>query len=535
MANDPSSPPSNMDLQFVSRASAIRLASSSSARELVEFRKLLDRLPAAAYMCDSDGLITYFNNHAVRVWGREPKLNDPEDRFCGSFKLYSAEGSAISHGECWMALALRDRKEFNGHEIIIERPDGIRATVLAHANPICAESGELLGAVNVLVDITERKRAESAKDEFLAMLAHELRNPLAPIRNAVHVLQLKSPPVPEITRMLEVIDRQMNQMTRLVDDLLDVSRISRDKLALRKARLSLNEVVNTALETSRPVLAVSGQAFAVAMPPMPLYIEADATRLGQVISNLLHNAAKYTDPSGRIWLTVAQDGNEAVISVRDTGIGISQDMLPRIFELFTQADRSIDRAHGGLGVGLTVARRLVELHGGTIGASSDGLGKGSTFTVRVPLAAAQAERAEIPDRPSRPQAGISPLRILVADDNRDAAESLAALLRMVGHEVRIAYDGVEAVGVASEYRPDAAVLDIGMPKMNGYDVAKKLRAGSSDRQITIIALSGWGQEQDKRRSREAGIDHHLVKPLDPTSLLRALASTPRSPLRLAGS
>jgi len=526
-----------MDSQSVPRSTgALRLA-SSSPHGLAEFRRLLDRLPAAAYMCDKDGLITYFNGHAVRVWGREPKLNDPEDRFCGSFKLYAADGLPIKHNQCWMALALQDRKEFNGHEIIVERPDGFRATVLAHANPICGESGELLGAVNVLVDITERKRAESAKDEFLAMLAHELRNPLAPIRNAVHVLQLKSPPVPEITRMLEVIDRQMNQMTRLVDDLLDVSRISRDKIVLRKTRLSLTEVVNTALETSRPVLIGSGQAFAVSMPPMPIYVDADATRLSQVISNLLHNAAKYTDRTGHIWLTIAQEGADALISVRDTGIGISAEMLPRIFDLFTQADRSIDRSHGGLGVGLTVARRLIELHGGSISASSDGVGKGSTFTVRIPLSAAQPQASEdLSAQRTESPGATSPLRILVADDNRDAAESLASLLRMVGHEVRIAYDGVEAVGVASEYRPDAIVLDIGMPKMNGYDVAKKLRAESTGKELTIIALSGWGQEADKQRSREAGIDHHLVKPLEPSSLLRLLASKPRrGQIRLTAS
>ena len=499
-----------------------------------EFRRLLDRLPAAAYTCDAEGLITYFNLHAALVWGREPKLNDPVDRFCGSFKLFAADGAAITHDQCWMALALRDRKEYNGQEIIVERPDGRHLTVLAHANPICAETGELLGAVNVLVDITERKLAEKAKDEFLAMLAHELRNPLAPIRNAVHVLQLKSPPVPEITKMLDVIDRQMNQMTRLIDDLLDVSRISRDKIVLRKSRLSLAEVVNTALETSRPVVTASGQAFAVALPPMPLYVEADATRLSQVISNLLNNAAKYTDPTGHIWLTIAQDGADALISVRDTGIGISAEMLPRIFDMFMQADRSIDRSHGGLGVGLTVARRLVELHGGSISAASDGIGKGSTFTVRVPLSVAQPQAAEDLTRGIELPAAASPLRILVADDNRDAAESLAALLRMVGHEVRIAYDGVEAVGAASEYRPDAVVLDIGMPKMNGYDVAKKLRAEGAGKEMTIIAVSGWGQDADKQRSREAGIDHHLVKPLEPSALLRMLASKPRGgKIRLA--
>jgi CheY-like chemotaxis protein/anti-sigma regulatory factor (Ser/Thr protein kinase) len=286
----------------------------------------------------------------------------------------------------------------------------------------------------------------------------------------------------------------------------------------------LTEVVNTALETSRPVLAASGQTFAVAVPPMPIYVEADATRLSQVISNLLHNAAKYTDPSGHIWLTIAQDGNDALISVRDTGIGIAPEMLRRIFDMFMQADRSIDRSHGGLGVGLTVARRLVELHGGSISASSDGHGKGSTFTVRMPLSAAQPQTSEdLSALRTESPARTSPLRILVADDNRDAAESLAAVLRMVGHDVRIAYDGVEAVGVASEYHPDAVVLDIGMPKMNGYDAAKKLRAEATGKDLNIIAVSGWGQEADKQRSRESGIDHHLVKPLEPSSLLRLLA------------
>jgi len=526
-----------MDSQSVPRISpGLRLA-SSSPHGMGEFRRLLDRLPAAAYTCDAEGLITYFNSHAALVWGREPKLNDPVDRFCGSFKLFASDGAAITHDQCWMALALRDRKEYNGQEIIVERPDGRHLTVLAHANPICAETGELLGAVNVLVDITERKLAEKAKDEFLAMLAHELRNPLAPIRNAVHVLQLKSPPVPEITKMLEVIDRQMTQMTRLVDDLLDVSRISRNKIALRKTRLSLAEVINTALETSRPLLAASGQAFALTMPPMPIYVEADPTRLAQVISNLLHNAAKYTDPSGRIWLTLAQEGPEALITVRDTGIGISAEMLPQIFDMFTQADRSIDRSHGGLGVGLTVARRLVELHGGSISASSDGVGKGSTFTVRIPLCVAQPQTAD--DRALRDpesQDGASPLRILVADDNRDAAESLGALLRMLGHDVRIAYDGVEAVAVASEYHPDAVVLDIGMPKMNGYEVAKKLRGEPTGKEMTIIALSGWGQDADKQRSRESGIDHHLVKPLEPSALLRLLAANSRrGQVKLAAS
>jgi CheY-like chemotaxis protein len=339
----------------------------------------------------------------------------------------------------------------------------------------------------------------------------------------VHILHLKSPPTPEVTQMLDVIDRQMNHMTRLIDDLLDVSRISRGKVDLRKARLSLTEAVNAALETSRPVLAESGQAFVVAMPDSPIYVDADLTRLAQVISNLLHNAAKYTDATGRIWLTIAQEGGDAVISVRDTGVGIAPDVLPRIFDMFMQADRSIDRARGGLGVGLTVARRLVELHGGSISAGSDGLGKGSTFTVRIPVSAAQATSGPEASLRSGVKNTLASHRILVADDNRDAAESLAALLRMVGHDVRIAYDGVEAVGLADEYHPDTIVLDIGMPKMNGYEVAQKMRAKTWGKDAMIIALSGWGQEDDKRRSHEVGIDHHLVKPLEPASLLELLA------------
>ena len=511
-----------MDPQPLHSVGGLRLA-SASPRGMVEFRKLLDRLPAAAYTCDAEGLITYFNSHAVGVWGREPRLNDPVDRFCGSFRLYAADGTPITHAECWMALALRERKEFNGQEIIVERPDQRRVTVLAHANPICGETGELIGAVNVLVDITERKRADSAKDEFLAMLAHELRNPLAPIRNAVHVLHLKSPPLPEVTRMLDVIDRQMAHMTRLVDDLLDVSRISRDKITLRKVRISLTEVVNAALETNAPMLAASGQAFSVAMPDPTIHVDADPTRLAQVISNLLHNAAKYTDAAGRIWLTVARQGGEAVITVRDTGIGIAPEMLPMVFDMFIQADRSIERSHGGLGVGLSVARRLVELHGGSIRADSDGPGKGSAFTVRIPVSTAGAESTGDGSRQPGARAAPSPRRVLVADDNRDAAESLAALLRMVGHDVCLAHDGVEAVGIASEYRPQVVVLDIGMPKMNGYETARKIRAEGWARDIVIVALSGWGQEQDKRNSHEAGIDHHLVKPVEPSVLLQLLA------------
>ena len=271
-------------------------------RSETEFRRLLDKLPAGAYTCDSQGLITYFNPHAVQIWGRAPKLNDPVDRFCGSFRLFAADGAPINHDRCWMALALQMNNEFNGHEIIVERPDGRRLTVLAHANPLRDDAGRLFGAVNVLVDISDRKQAEEvlktadrAKNEFLATLAHELRNPLAPIRNAVHVLHLKAVPSPELQWGLGVIDRQVQQMAHLIDDLLDIARITGNKLELRKERIDLAAALHAAVETSSPVIEACQQAFVVNIPTTPIYLDADLTRLAQVVSNLLNNAAKYTE------------------------------------------------------------------------------------------------------------------------------------------------------------------------------------------------------------------------------------------------
>jgi PAS domain S-box-containing protein len=365
---------------------------SSFQRSELEFRRLLEKLPAGAYTCDPEGLITYYNQHAVRVWGRAPRLNDAVDRFCGSFKLFATDGSPIAHDECWMALALRTAKEYNGQEIVIERPDGHRLTALAHANPIRDESGRLLGAVNVLVDISDRKHAEDAlreadraKNEFLAMLAHELRNPLAPIRNAVQILQLKGTFPADAQWALGVIDRQTQQMSRLIDDLLDVARITSNKLELRKERIELSQVLHAAVETSRPSIDAGGKEFVVAAPSHPVYLEGDQTRLAQVIGNLLNNAAKYTQRGDRIRLSAEQQGNFVVISVQDSGIGIPSEMMARIFEMFMQVDQSLGRAQGGLGIGLTLVKRLVEMHGGSIEAHSSGVGKGAEFTVRLPV------------------------------------------------------------------------------------------------------------------------------------------------------
>ena len=499
----------------------------------LRFRSLLEKLPAGAYTCDPDGLITYFNQYAVQLWGRSPKLNDPVDRFCGSFKLYTTDGAPIAHDQCWMALALRDRLEYNGHEIVIERPDGQRRTSLAYANPIQDESGNLIGAVNVLVDISDRKLAEEAlkqadrsKNEFLATLAHELRNPLAPIRAAVKILELKGNTTPESQSALEVIDRQTRQMTRLIDDLLDIARITSNKLELRKERIALRDVINSAVETSRPLIEQRGHELTVELPPQPIYINGDLVRLAQVISNLLNNAAKYTDCSGRIWLSVVRQNGSALVRVSDTGIGITTEMLPQIFQMFAQADRAAAGSPGGLGVGLTLVKRLVEMHGGSISVQSDGPGKGCEFTIQLPLI---DSNLPIEEMFAETNQGMQleksePIRILVVDDNQDSAESLGLLLKLIGNEVRIVHDGRAAVDEAKDFLPRVVLLDIGLPKMSGYDAAREIRAQAGGKDALLIAVTGWGQDVDRQRSKEAGFDHHLVKPVDPDTLAKLLAS-----------
>ena len=806
-----------------------------------DLRRLLDHLPAGAYLCDADGLITYYNRLAAEVWGREPKLRHPMDRFCGSFKMFAADGRPITHAECWMARALREGIGFNGEEIVIERPDGKRITALAHANPIHDEHGRLVGAVNIVVDvsdqrrtldahalvaaivessqdaivskdldgrilswnggaerlfgyssqeavgqsitliippdrhdeergilarlrrgeriehfetvrvakdgrpldislsvspvrdrtgrivgaskvardITARKRAEKElvqlndelsgqlddlrrlhemsvrltttldvksiledtvqtaiavegtdmgavslcdadhtvlelgasvgldaellgvaqrtpagtgasgrclqeqrrvviedveqdpafvpyldaarrvgfrsvhstplitrsgklvgvlttlhrrpgrpshrqtqfidlcarqaaesienarlyaqlreadhrKDEFLATLAHELRNPLAPVRNAVHLLHLQAPPGGELKWPLQVIDRQMAQMTRLIDDLMDVSRITRGKLQLRIQRVELGEIIRSAVETSRPMLERGGHELIVTPAPERVYLEADPTRIAQALSNLLNNAAKYTEWGGRVWLTAERQGSDAVLKVRDTGVGIPQEMLPRIFEMFTQVDRSLDRAQGGLGIGLTLVKRLVEMHGGSVQAHSDGPGKGSEFAIRLPVTLATGGALVQVQSPAG-ETIVAPLRILVVDDNRDAAATLAMLLRLNGNDVRTVHDGREAVIEAQEFRPDLAILDIGLPGLTGYEAARAIRQEPWGTGVVLIAVTGWAQDVDRQRSMEAGFDHHLIKPVEPTALLSILASLQRTAAATRGS
>jgi PAS domain S-box-containing protein len=372
----------------------------------------------------------------------------------------------------------------------------------------------------------ELRDADRRKDEFLAILAHELRNPLAPLRNALEVMRLAPNNRKAIAEAREMMVRQLGQMVRLIDDLLDVSRISRGKVVLRRQRTSLAEVVQQAVETNKPLIEASSQRLKVEMPKS-MFIEADPTRLAQVFANLLNNAAKYTEPGGEITLLAEQQGEWAVIRVRDTGMGIPEEMLPRVFDMFLQVDRSLEKAQGGLGVGLSLVKGLVELHGGSVEAHSEGLGRGSEFVVRLPID--RGLRVHRPHSARKPAAARAQRRILIVDDNRDAATSLATLLNALHYETRVAFDGVEAVEAAAEFRPAIVLLDIGMPRLNGYDACRRMRAQPWGRNMTIGALTGWGRDEDKQRSRSAGFDFLLVKPVDPGKLSDLLTSLPSSP------
>jgi PAS domain S-box-containing protein len=387
---------------------------------------------------------------------------------------------------------------------------------LAHRAAVAIENANLLAAL---------RESDRRKDEFLAMLAHELRNPLAPILNAAQILRMKGPPVPELQWARDVIDRQVQQMTRLIDDLLDVSRITRGRIELRKEQVELATVVGSAVEASRPLIEKWGHRLTVKIPEEPIRLDADLTRLSQALSNLLNNAAKYTDKGGHIWLTAERQSNDVVIRVRDNGIGIPREMLPHIFEMFRQLDRSLERSEGGLGIGLTLVQRLVEMHGGTVEAHSSGQGKGSEFVLRLPLAMEQSHWPKPQDVADRQKVALPVKRcILVVDDNQDSADSITLLLRAAGNEVHTAYDGSEAVRLSAECQPDVVLLDIGLPTLSGYDAARLIRQQPGGPDRILIALTGWAQDEDRRKSKEAGFDHHLTKPID-FGVLRQLLST----------
>jgi signal transduction histidine kinase len=382
-------------------------------------------------------------------------------------------------------------------------------------------------AISLQAEIAERKRAEEElkqasrrKDEFLAMLAHELRNPLAPILSAVELMRRNGSADPNLQQARNVIERQSQHLTRLVDDLLDAARITQGKITLRKEKLELMNIIGRAVETSRPFIESHGHQLSLSLPQEPLRLEGDLVRLAQAISNLLNNAAKYTEECGHIWLTAERVETEAVLRVRDNGMGISETLLPHIFDLFSQANRSLDRSDGGLGVGLAIVRSLVEMHGGRVEAISAGSGQGSEFVVHLPLVTKEAQSREIIPTTSADHAPAPRAcrRILVVDDNVDSAQCMALLLKIDGHEVYVAHDGRAAIDTAEMFHPQVVLLDIGLPKMNGYEVARRLREWPEMQKAVLIALTGYGREEDHRLSEQAGFDYHLTKPVNPNTV-----------------
>jgi PAS domain S-box-containing protein len=628
-------------------------------------------LPIAAYTCDIDGRITYFNKRAEELWGRRPALNDGADRYCGSASLLAVDGVRIPHEKCWTALALQSGSRYEGLEAVFLRPDGSRRNVLAYVSPLNDDSGALVGATTVLVDITdqiqqglqrregdanecfaditeekaakaalqaseanfrgffesvavgavqvgkdgrfmrvndryceitgysreelltmgpldvdhpddreadrervakflagigayraekrylrkdgsvtwvrvaanllrdanpesfhsaaivedisERKLAEQAlqhadrlKDEFIATLAHELRNPLAPMQTAVELLRQSDP---EQTQWCHgVIARQLKHLTKLVADLLDISRITSNKLEVHKEPIQLADVVQAAVESTSPILERCDQQLIVTLPAEPLCVDGDLVRLAQVFSNLLSNAAKFSEGRGIVRLTAEAAGPEIQVTVTDTGIGMSEDERARVFDKFFQGSRRPARSFGGLGVGLSLVRQLVELHGGTIEARSAGPDRGSEFVIRLPSISGGAA----PTRTSTAvamAASIATKRVLIVDDNRDGARAIARLLRTMGHDVATAFEGCVALERAQDFDPDVILLDLGMPGVDGFQVCQRLRAHAwSRRRPRIVALTGWGREGDLARTKRAGFDAHLVKPVDSETL-----------------
>ena len=472
------------------------------------------------FTLDPQGRITSWNREAEKILGYTEAealgqhfsiIFTPEDQQAGvpTQELATAMSEGRAEDERWHM-----------------RKSGERFWALGIVTPTQDASGAHTGYSKILRDMTDRKRAEEGlqqadkrKDEFLATLAHELRNPLAPIRNGLQLLKLTTAPA-TWEQAREMMERQLAQMVRLVDDLLDISRITCNKLELRKAPVELWAVVQSAVETARPQIEASGHTLTVTLPPQPIHLHADLTRLAQVFWNLLNNSAKYTEPGGRISLVAEMQGGEAVVTVQDNGIGLAAESMPGLFQIFSQVDRSLERAQGGLGIGLALVKGLTEAHGGRVEARSEGVGQGCTFVVRLPV----LERKSTAGRPQTDATQPAPKgRILIVDDNRDGAASLAMLLTVMGNDTRTAHDGLEGVELAEAFRPDLIVLDIGLPKLNGFDTCRRIRERPWAKDTLIVAATGWGQDDDRRRSKEAGFDHHLVKPVDAAELNRLLA------------
>jgi PAS domain S-box-containing protein len=459
------------------------------------------------------------------AWERYTGQSFAESRDFGWFEAVHPDDREPAR-QAWIE-ALHARRPYEVRVRIWHAPTRQFRHIIARATPLLGNDGRIVEWVGACTDVHEATaqahallEADRRKDEFLATLAHELRNPLAPIRNSLHILKLTGKAEGALASVYQILDRQVRHVVRLVDDLMDVSRITRGRVELRRQATDVQAVVQSAIETSRPLIDESGHRLEVSMPVEPIRLEADPIRLAQAVTNLLNNSAKYTEPGGRIWVTAQREGRMAVISVRDDGRGIAPDMLPRVFDLFTQASPGHDYSRGGLGIGLTLVRSMVELHGGSVEARSEGLRRGSEFVLRIPLDAAEPG---YPGIQAPASAEVASRRVLVVDDNRDAADSLGVLLTLLGLETRTAHDGTAALEAFDEFRPALVLLDLGMPRMNGYELAQRLRQHPHGRFATIVAITGWGHERDRLRSAESGIDHHLVKPVDVEELRQLLA------------
>jgi len=496
-------------------------------------RSLIESNIDALIATDPRGIITDINKQMEALTGctRDELIGAPfKDCFTDPDRAQAGINRVLSESKV------------TDYELTARARDGKETVVSYNATTFHDRDRKLQGVFAAARDVTERKRYEQSlqeadrrKNEFLAMLAHELRNPLAPIRNALQIMRLKAGeehqrPEDEAVRSASaMMERQVGQMVRLVDDLLDVSRISRGKIELKRISVELASALHQAVEVIRPQCNNMNHTLHVSLPTNPIYLNADPTRMAQVLGNLLNNACKFTDVGGQIWLTVVQEGNQAVIRVRDIGIGIAAESLPRIFDMFVQIDTSLERSVSGLGIGLTLVKNLVEMHDGTVEVHSAGLGHGSEFTVRLPISLETVKPISVPDKLD-PHITGEALRILVVDDNRDSATSMATLLKLLGHNTCLAYDGLEAVEQSTVFHPEIILLDIGLPKMNGYEACRMIRAQSEGENIVIVALTGWGQEEDRRKSSSAGFDRHLVKPVDYESLLKLLADVQLSRL-----
>jgi PAS domain S-box-containing protein len=511
------------------RAEEALRASEEQYRRLAEFqRAVLTNMGEGMYAVDAGGRVTYLNPAAEALFGwpgREllgRKMHDATHH-------HHPDGTPFPAEECDGLRVLRDGVALTAHEDFFIRKDGAFFPVVYTAAPI-RTGDEVSGLVVVFRDDTERRRrteelaeANRHKDEFLAMLAHELRNPLAALLPSVHILRQAGASPGNQGELIERMERQLRHLGRMVDDLLDVSRLTRGQVQLRLDRLDLARLVRTAAEDRRPLLEQAGLTLAVQTPQTPVWVQGDATRLAQVLNNLLDNAAKFTERGGRVDVGLAVDERQrqATVTVRDTGVGIDPDMLPRIWTVFAQADRSLDRARGGLGLGLAVVRGLVELHGGQVHAASAGPGRGAEFTVRLPVV--PEPPALTATTPAAAAVGTGArLRVLIVEDNRDAAESLKMLLELLGHETRVASTGPEGVRAAKDWTPDIVLCDIGLPGLDGYGVARELRLDPTTARARLVALTGYGSDDDRRRSRQAGFDHHLTKPAEPEILLGLL-------------